>query len=73
MIIETHIIMFCRNKKTKLDNVEKEIDLSNKILSTLQTKFIKHKDEMDIEKNKLQSQREEDFVPLSNVFKQLLR
>lgn len=73
MIIERHIIMFCRNKKTKLDNVEKEIDLSNKILSTLQTKFIKHKDEMDIEKNKLQSQREEDFVPLSNVFKQLLR
>ncbi|XP_012219519.2 uncharacterized protein [Linepithema humile] len=61
-----------KNKKTKSNDIEKEIDLSNNMLSILQTKLAEHKDQVDTETNKLQSHQEKDLVPLLNLHKQLL-
>nr|XP_012219519.1 PREDICTED: probable kinetochore protein nuf2 [Linepithema humile] len=61
-----------KNKKTKSNDIEKEIDSSNNMLSILQTKLAEHKDQVDTETNKLQSHQEKDLVPLLNLHKQLL-
>ncbi|XP_029158689.1 probable kinetochore protein NUF2, partial [Nylanderia fulva] len=60
------------NKKTKLDNIKKQIDLSNKISNEWQNKLAMHKDQMSTEMNKVQLHREEDIVPLLKLRNQLL-
>ncbi|XP_018317531.1 probable kinetochore protein nuf2 isoform X1 [Mycetomoellerius zeteki] len=61
-----------KNKKTKRNNVIKEIDSLNNIWSESKTKLAMHKDKIDIEKNELQTYNEEDMVLLCNLYSQLL-
>ncbi|GAB1864247.1 Kinetochore protein Nuf2 N-terminal domain-containing protein [Camponotus japonicus] len=60
------------SKKTKVNNIQKQIDSLNNTLNEWQNKLIMHKDQMDTEMNKLQLHREEDIVPLRNLCNQLL-
>ncbi|XP_050447408.1 golgin subfamily A member 4-like [Cataglyphis hispanica] len=60
------------NKKTKLNNIPKQIESLNNILKERQNKLAMHKDQMVIEKSKLQLQHEEDIAPLLNLYNQLL-
>ncbi|KAL6442410.1 hypothetical protein ACFW04_002564 [Cataglyphis niger] len=60
------------NKKTKLNNIPKQIESLNNILKERQNKLAMHKDQMATEKSKLQLQHEEDIAPLLNLYNQLL-
>ncbi|XP_072752079.1 uncharacterized protein [Anoplolepis gracilipes] len=60
------------NKKTKLNNIQKQIDSLNNILNEWQNKLTLHKDQMNKKMNKLQLHREEDIIPLHNLYNQLL-
>ncbi|XP_071627655.1 uncharacterized protein [Temnothorax longispinosus] len=61
-----------QSKKAKLDEVKKETDSFNNIWIESKTKLAKHKDQVDTEKNNLQTYREEDMRPLCDLYTQLL-
>ncbi|XP_029672612.1 intracellular protein transport protein USO1-like [Formica exsecta] len=60
------------NKKTKLNNIPKQIDSLNNVLKERQSKLTMHKDQMDTEMSKLQLHHEEDITPLLSMCNQLL-
>jgi len=45
----------------------------NNIWNESKTKLAMHKNQVDIEKNKLQTYHDEDMIPLRNQIRQLLR
>ncbi|XP_039307401.1 probable kinetochore protein nuf2 [Solenopsis invicta] len=61
-----------KNKKTELKNIKEEIDSLYTTEKELETKIAMHNNQIDTEKNKLQTCREEEMVPLCNLQSQLL-
>ncbi|XP_011640708.1 LOW QUALITY PROTEIN: interaptin-like [Pogonomyrmex barbatus] len=61
-----------KTKTTKLNDILKKTDSLEKIQNELENKLAMNKDQMNDKKNKLQSYHEEDIVPLSNLYNQLL-
>lgn len=65
-------ILKYRSKKVELNNVREKIDSLNNVWDKSKTKLTMHKNQVDTEKNKLQTCHEE-VVPLFNLYSQLLR
>lgn len=61
-----------RDKKAKVDDNKKQIDLLNDIIEKTRMKLVIHKDQMNAEMNEVEMHREEDVAPLCNLFNELM-